>query len=532
MSDLKTNLGAILATDFSEGDFGIKKNLAIGALAASAALNPIKANASLPVRSDGLFYTSEFNPYPIGMFDKKTGERVKDPKKVYEATKSYQYYLSPGAYAPSVSGKDLPEITEHNNAQRDRALKQTELDEKNKLWYGDGKDIIRKDSYEDGVWDEGYFKTGLDPSHEYKALINHSWRSVDNHGKPRNPTINDLNFSEGDFGIKKNLAIGALAASAALNPMKANASVPVRSDGMVYISEDNPYPIGLFDKTTGRRVTDPQEAYEATKRFPYYSSYAVSVPLHPDSPVDTPKQALKKAIEKNERARDNALKQTELDEKNRRRFGDDNPDVYGYRSMGERAGSSNKSNPRYIHKALVDGEWVDTDDISGHPKNTDDKWYPTGSRSFSEQVDLLSGKARKANVKKEAQDLESLKRRIDLIPDPSVRDALNKDWESLNKDRVSRAWVRIPGKVGVASSLASVPATLATMAVAPAIALPLAAIGGAGLAFSANQVRVANRAALRPAIDQLEEKVRKAEQDTIYARMMANPANAQLPAKA
>ena len=343
MGDLKTSLGAILATDFSEGDFGIKKNLAIGALAASAALNPMKANASLPIRSDGMFYTSEFNPYPIGMFDKKTGERVKDPKKVYEATKHYQYYFNPGAYAPSVSGKDLPEITEHNNAQRDRALKQTELDEKNKLWYGNGKDVIHDEAYENGA-KGSLFRKDLDPSHEYKALINHRWRSVDNHGKPRNLTTNDLNFSE--------------------------------------------------------------------------------------------------------------------------------------------------------------------------------------------QVDLLSGKARKANVKKEAQDLESLKRRIDLIPDPSVRDALNKDWESLNKDRVSRAWVRIPGKVGVASSLASVPATVATMAVAPAIALPLAAIGGAGLALSANQVRVANRAALRPAIDQLEEKVRKAEQDTIYARMMANPANSQLPAKA
>lgn len=333
-------------------------------------------------------------------------------------------------------------------------------------------------------------------------------------------------FSEGDFGIKKNLAIGALAASAALNPMKANASVPVRSDGMVYISDDNPYPIGLFDKTTGRRVTDPQEAYEATKRFPYYDSYAVSVPLHSDSPFDiTPKQAIKM----NERARDNALKQTELDEKNRRRFGDDNSDVYGYRSMGERAGSNNKSNPRYIHKALVDGEWVDTDDITGHPKNTDDKWYPTGSHSFSEQVDLLSGKARKANVKKEAQDLKSLKRRIDLIPDVKLRDSLNRDWDSLNKDRTIRAFVRIPTKIGMGLA---VPAAIALSAVAPGAAPTLLGNMAGTLVSGAATVHVANRAALRPAIDQLEEKVRKAEQDTIYTRMMANPASAQLPAKA
>lgn len=344
MSDLKTNLGAILATDFSEGDFGIKKNLAIGALAASAALNPMKANASLPVRSDGMFYVGDDNPYPIGMFDKKTGERVKDPKKVYNATKNYQYYVNMGAYGPSLSGKDLPEITEHNRVMQDRALKQTELDEKNKLWYGDGKDVIHDYAYEErGGLGHKYFNTYKDPGHDYKALINGRWRDIDQLGYPKNLTS-----------------------------------------------------------------------------------------------------------------------------------------IY----------------------------------------------------QFSEQVDLLSGKARKANVKKEAQDLESLKRRIDLIPDPSVRDALNKDWESLNKDRVSRAWVRIPGKVGVASSLASVPATVATMAVAPAVALPLAAIGGAGLALSANQVRVANRAALRPAIDQLEEKVRKAEQDTIYTRMMTNPASAQLPAKA
>ena len=323
MGDLKTNLGAILATDFSEGDFGIKKNLAIGALAASAVLNPMKANASLPVRSDGMFYTSEFNPYPIGMFDKKTGERVKDPKKVYEATKSYQYYLnrSPLPNYPSLSDEYARRALKHNIDARDRALKQTELDEKNKLWYGDGKDVIRSAPYE--------------------------------------------GHSKGE---------------------------------------------SLFHK-----------------------------------------------------------------------------------------------DPDYNYKALVNGEWLKTD-ASGVP------FSPEGDRlntSFSEQVDLLSGKARKANVKKEAKDLESLKRRIDLIPDPSVRDALNKDWESLNKDRVSRAWVRIPGKVGVASSLASVPATVATMAVAPAVALPLAAIQGAGLALSANQVRVANRAALRPAIDQLEEKVRK-----------------------
>ena len=326
-------------------------------------------------------------------------------------------------------------------------------------------------------------------------------------------------FSEGDFGIKKNLAIGALAASAALNPMKANASLPVRSDGMFYVSEENPYPIGMFDKKTGQRVKDPKQVYEATKRYTYYNTKARSA----DPEFGMLAEDLKDA---NYKARENALKQTELDEKNQRRFGDsqplyaEDPDPYDITFFHI------PSDSKYKYKAYVDGKWTDEVDSFGRPSNTRKNKY------FSEQVDLLSGKARKANVKKEARDLESLKRRIDLIPDPSVRDALNKDWESLNKDRVSRAWVRIPGKVGVASSLASVPATVATMAVAPAIALPLAAIGGAGLALSANQVRVANRAALRPAIDQLEEKVRKAEQDTIYARMMANPANSQLPAKA
>lgn len=328
-------------------------------------------------------------------------------------------------------------------------------------------------------------------------------------------------FSEGDFGVKKNLAIGALAASAVLNPMKANASLPVRSDGMFYPSEDKPYPVGVFNRLTGERVTDPKEVYGLTKDFNYYKLYGAKG-LEPGK-----KLSWKNTDKDNAEKRDLALKQTELDQKNKMWYGDAKGNYSSSIPMdsgGIEFRTDYYPTDRYDYKAFVDNKWYDVDK---HGK-------PIGSRErvFSEQVDLLSGKARKANVKKEAQDLESLKRRIDLISDPSVRDALNKDWEGLNKDRVSRAWVRIPGKVGVASSLASVPATVATMAVAPAIALPLAAIQGAGFALSANQVRVANRAALRPAIDQLEEKVRKAEQDAIYAMMMANPASAQLPAKA
>lgn len=276
-------------------------------------------------------------------------------------------------------------------------------------------------------------------------------------------------FSEGDFGVKKNLAIGALAASAVLNPMKANASLPVRSDGMFYVSEEDPYPHGMFDKKTGKRVKDPKIVYNATKDYQYYTN-----------------------------SRDRAMKQAELDEKNKLLYGD-GKDV--------------------IHNNTDEGGGG-----LGH------KYFYVSE--FSEQVDLLSGKARKANVKKEAQDLKSLKRRIDLIPDPSVRDALNKDWKSLNKDRVSRAWVRIPNKIGLGINTVTTPATIAAMAAFPALSVPLAASQAIGFVANANNIRVANRAALRPAIDQLEEKVRKAEQDTIYARMMANPASAQLPAKA
>jgi len=441
----------------------------------------MKANASLPVRSDGLFYISESNPYPVGIFDQLTGERVTDPKEVYKLTKDFNYYQLDGAKGLE-PGKKLSwgKADKDNVEKRDITLKQTELDQKNKMWYGDGKyarNYISSAPMDSGRI--GEFRTN--PYYDYKAFVDNKWYDVDKHGKPIGSR--EKVFSEGDFGIKKNLAIGALAASAALNPMKANASLPVRSDGMFYVSEDYPYPTGLFDKKTGKRVKDPKIVYNATKDYQYYTN---SGAYGKDLPG---------IIEYN---RDRAMKQAELDKKNKLLYGDGKDVTHNNTDEGG-GGLGNK----YFYAC-----------------------------EFSEQVDLLSGKARKANVKKEAQDLESLKRRIDLIPDPSVRDALNKDWESLNKDRVSRAWVRIPGKVGVASSLASVPATVATMAVAPAVALPLAAIGGAGLALSANQVRVANRAALRPAIDQLEEKVRKAEQDTIYARMMANPTSAQIPAKA
>lgn len=495
MSDLKTNLGAILATDFSEGDFGVKKNLAIGALAASAALNPMKANASVPVRSDGMVYISEDNPYPIGLFDKTTGKRVTDPQEAYEATKRFPYYDSYAVSVPLHSDSPFDvtpkQAIKMNERARDNALKQTELDEKNRRRFGDDNpDVYGYRS----MGERARSSNKSNPRYIHKALVDGEWVDTDDiSGHPKNTDDNwyptgSHSFSERDFGVKKNLAIGALAASAALNPMKANASLPIRSDGMFYVSEDYPYPTGLFDKKTGKRVKDPKIVYNATKDYQYYTN----------SGAYAPSISGKDLQEITEYKRDRAMKQAELDEKNKLLYGD-GKDV--------------------IHNNTYEGGGG-----LGH------KYFYVSE--FSEQVDLLSGKARKANVKKEAQDLESLKRRIDLIPDPTVRDALNKDWESLNKDRVSRAWVRIPSKVGVASSLASVPATVATMAVAPAVALPLAAVQGAGLALMANQVRVANRAALRPAIDQLEEKVRKAEQDTIYARMMANPASAQLPAKA
>lgn len=287
-------------------------------------------------------------------------------------------------------------------------------------------------------------------------------------------------FSEGDFGVKKNLAIGALAASAALNPMKANASLPVRSDGMFYISEDNPYPTGLFDKKTGKRVKDPKIVYNATKDYQYYTNsgaYGKDLP---------------EIIEYN---RDRAMKQAELDEKNKLLYGDGKDVVHN---------NTDEGGGGLGHKYFYVSE-------------------------FSEQVDLLSGKARKADVKKEAQDLKSLKRRIDLIPDASVRNALNKEWKSLNKDRLRRAWVRVPTKIGMGLT---VPTALALTAAAPTLSIPIAGLAARSLVSDANLVHVANRAVLRPAIDQLEELVRKAEQDALYARVMANPASAQTPAKA